>query len=88
MNRNDLIQRIDAKLIDNGTITFNVPFFVKSANDNIKNICFGKIQWENRYTNADLSDLSDDELSDLLYEVERQIESNNNFMQHCSDIWY
>ena len=38
MNRNDLIQRIDAKLNDNGTITFNVPFFVKSANDNIKNI--------------------------------------------------
>lgn len=29
MNRNDLIQRIDAKLIDNGTITFNVPSFVK-----------------------------------------------------------
>ena len=88
MNRNDLIQRIDAKLIGNGTITFNVPFFVKSTNDNIKNICFGEIQWGNRYTNADLSDLSNDELSDLLYEVERQIESNNNFMQHCSDIWY
>lgn len=84
MNRNDLTQRIDAKLIGNGTITFNVPFFVKSANDNIKNICFGQIQWGNRYTNADLSDLSNDELSDLLYEVERQIECYNNFMQHCS----
>lgn len=48
MNRNDLIQRIDAKLNDNGTITFNVPFFVKSANDNIKNICFGKYNGETK----------------------------------------
>ena len=88
MNKNDLIQRIDAKLADNDKITFNVPFFVKSANDNIKNICFGEIQWGNRYTNADLSDLSNDELSNLLYEIERQIESDNNFIQHCSDIWY
>lgn len=46
MNRNDLIQRIDAKLNDNGTITFNVPFSLRVQMTTLRTFALEKYNGE------------------------------------------
>lgn len=88
MNRNELIQRIDSKLFDFGVVVFNHPVQIKSQQNNIKEISFSTIKWSNYGTDADLSDLTNDELSNLFCEIERQIETNQKLFEQCSDFWY
>lgn len=77
---NELIKSIEILLIDNGEIDFDFPVEIK--NDAITSIganytLFGE---DNDY---ELEDLTEDELENLLYSIECQIEADNKTLERC-----
>lgn len=79
-----LLNEIEVKLHDYPTILFDDSVKMPSVNNSIKEFNCGEPIWE------DMSDdylsmecLSEDDLSNLLYEIDRQIEKDDKLMERC-----
>ena len=75
----NLLNEIEIRLHDNPTILFDDSVEVPSVGNRIKEFNCGEPIWEDM-SDADLclDELSKDDLSNLLFEIERQIEKMTN----------
>lgn len=93
MNKNkekqELINAINIKLHDYPFLLLDDAIETPSVNNQIKEFNGGEPIWE------DMSDddlclecLSEDDLSNVLYEIEAQIERDDKLMDRCRGSWY
>lgn len=85
----NLLNEIEIRLHDNPTILFDDSVEVPSVGNRIKEFNCGEPMWEDM-SDEDLclDELSKDDLSNLLFEIERQIEKDDKLMDKCRGGWY
>jgi len=84
MKKQELINEINIKLHDYPFIDFDDSVDMPSVNNRIKCFSGGEAIWEDM-SDEDLwlTDCSEVDLSNLLYEIERQIEKDDKLMERC-----
>lgn len=87
MNKKELIAEIEIKLRDNDGINFDEP--LNLAMDELLSISYcGELNFTDDDVELELEDLHEDQLSDLLYEIERQIEADEKVFDRCRGSYY
>lgn len=88
MKKQEILNGINIKLNDYPFIMFDDAVEMPSMNNNIKEFSGGEPIWEDMSDDdIELSDASEDDLANLLWEIERQIESDDKLMERCSNEW-
>ena len=84
MNKQEILNDINIKLNDYSFIFFDDAVEMPSLNNSIKAFSGGHTIWEDMSDDdIELEDASEDDLSNLLYEIERQIEKDDKLMESC-----
>lgn len=88
MKKQEILNDINIKLNDYPFIMFDDAVEMPSMNNNIKEFSGGEPIWEDMSDDdIELSDASEDDLANLLWEIECQIESDDKLMERCSNEW-
>ena len=84
MNKVEIMANIALKLRENPFLLFDEAVDMPSFNNSIKEFSGGDPIWEDKTVyDIELEDASEDDLSNLLYEIERQIEKDDKLMERC-----
>lgn len=84
MNKQEILNELNIKLNDYPFILFDDAVEMPSFNNSIKEFSGGDPIWEDiPVYDIELEDASEDDLSNLLYEIERQIEKDDKLMERC-----
>lgn len=87
MNKKELIEAIEIKLRDNDGVNFDEPLNI--AMDELLSISYsGELNFSDDDVELELEDLFEHQLSDLLYEIERQIEADEKVFDRCKGSYY
>lgn len=82
--RQEILNELIIKLHDYPFILFDDAVEMPSLNNSIKEFNGGDPIWENMSDDdIELENASEDDLSNLLYEIERQIEKDDKLMERC-----
>lgn len=82
--RQEILNELIIKLHDYPFILFDDAVEMPSLNNSIKEFNGGDPIWENMSDDdIELENASEDDLSNLLYEIERQIEKDDKLMDRC-----
>lgn len=82
--RQEILNELIIKLHDYPFILFDDAVEMPSLNNSIKEFNGGDPIWENMSDDdIELKNASEDDLSNLLYEIERQIEKDDKLMERC-----
>lgn len=84
MKEAEVLQELKRKLLDNPNILFDEAVSTPSVNNNIKEFWKGEPVWEDM-SDEDLSleDLSEVDASNVLWEINRQLEKDERLMSVC-----
>lgn len=84
MNKQEILYELNIKLNDYPFILFDDAVEMPSLNNSIKEFNGGDPIWEDMSDDdIELENASEVDLSNLLYEVERQIEKDDKLMDRC-----
>lgn len=84
MNKQEILNELIIKLNDYPFILFDDAVEMPSLNNSIKEFSGGDPIWEDMSDDdIELEDASEVDLSNLLYEMERQIEKDDKLMDRC-----
>lgn len=89
MEKQELINEINIKLHDYPFLLLDDAIETPSVNNWIKEFSSSEPVWEDE-SDEDmccLERLSNDDLANVLYEIERQIEKDDKLMDRCSGGW-
>ena len=87
--KDHILQGISITLNDNPFICFDDSIEMPSVNNRIKEFNNGEPIWEDMSKDElTLDDASLDDIMNLDWEIERQIEKDEKLMEKCSDTWY
>lgn len=82
--RQEILNEIIIKLHDYPFVLFDDAVEMPSLNNSIKEFNGGDPIWEDMSDDdIELENASEDDLSNLLYEIERQIEKDDKLMDRC-----
>lgn len=82
MKKKELIEEIKNKLCENDGVNFDEPLNI--AMDELLSISYCcKLNFSDDDVELELEDLYEEQLEDLLYEIERQIEADEKVFDKC-----
>lgn len=82
--RQEILNELIIKLHDYPFVLFDDAVEMPSLNNSIKEFSGGDPIWEDMSDDdIELENASEDDLSNLLYEIERQIEKDDKLMDRC-----
>ena len=88
MDKVGIMANIAVKLRENPFLLFDETVDMPSLNNSIKEFSYYEPIWEDMSDDdIELENASEDDLENLLYEIERQLEKDQKIMEHCRGGW-
>lgn len=87
MKKNELIEKIEVLMRDNGGITFDTPEEI--VGEELLSISYcGELSFADDEVEVELEDLQEIELDNLLYAIESQLEADEKVFERCRGSYY